>query len=84
MPAQRTATQILDGEYLELRAKILELAASFDRLSRADEDLDGDQRMQLIGEGLSILSDESTNKAEQIQQLFSREYSSSWRQQFEL
>ena len=84
MSTQRTATQILDREFLELRARLLELAASFDRMERADENCNGDRRMELIIKGLAILSNDSENKAPQIQQLFSREYSSSWRQEFEV
>ncbi|MFC1759333.1 hypothetical protein ACFL2H_11310 [Planctomycetota bacterium] len=83
-----TAKQILDREYLELRAKILELAASFDRLERADADgeeaIDADPRSQKLAKGLDILRSNEGNRAERVQLLFSLAYSDSWREDFQL
>jgi hypothetical protein len=85
-----SSQQILDREFLEIRCKILELAASFDRLVRADEStgsLHGDARMDRIRAGLGVLLDDSVtgqDRAEQVQLIFSREYDPSWRDQFGL
>ena len=77
--------QVLDREYLEIRGKILELAASLDRLERADGCVNDDNRMNLITQGLQILlQDADQTKAAQIQMLFSRVYDDTWREQFEL
>jgi hypothetical protein len=78
------ATQVLDREFLEMRAKILELAASFDRLDRATGSVDGDPRMSLISEALQILQDDKGERAEQVQLIFSRQYEDDWREQFKL
>jgi hypothetical protein len=78
------ATAILDREYLEMRAKVLELAASFDRLDRADGSVDGDPRMSLISEALQVLQDDESDKAEQVQLIFSRQYEDDWREQYKL
>lgn len=80
----RTAPQILDREYLEMRCKILELAASFDRLERADGDVQGDPRMGLIHEALEVLGAAGEDRAQRIQMIFSRQYDESWRERFGL
>lgn len=77
--------QVLDREYLEIRGKILELAASLDRLQRAEGCVSEDRRIALIHQGLEILlQDADQSKASQIQMLFSRVYEDDWREQFEL
>lgn len=72
MPIPLQAAEVLNREYLEIRAKILELAASFDRLDRAPGDVAGDPRLSLIHEGLDILKSDRDDRAEQVQLLFSR------------
>ncbi|QDU78770.1 hypothetical protein Pla110_04740 [Polystyrenella longa] len=79
-----TAPQILDREFLEIRAKMLELAASFDRLDRATGTVAGDSRESLIQEGLKLLQQDVPNRAEQLQLLFSREFDDHWRTNFGL
>ena len=78
--SDRSSTEIIDREYLEIRAKILELAASCDRIDRADGQ--SDNRMQKIEKGISILLDGKGEKATRVQLLFSREYSPAWREKF--
>ena len=82
MAASLTAAEIIDREFLEIRAKILELAASFDRLDRADGSVDGDPRMSLLAEALQVISGDQRERAEQVQLLFSRQYEDDWREQF--
>ena len=84
MPIPMTSNQVLDREFFEIRAKILELAASFDRLDRADGSVDGDPRLSLIHEALSVLASDQEDRAEQIQLLFSRHYEDDWREKFDL
>lgn len=81
-PTPMTADAVLDREFLEIRAKILELAASFDRLDRGEGGINDDRRMELIREALKLLEDPNAGRAERIQLLFSREYSGSWRNEF--
>ena len=78
------AQEILDREFLEIRAKLLEVAASFDRLDRAEGDVEGDPRSGLFREALEILQGNSNDKAEQLQLLFSRRYDEGWRVKFDL
>ncbi|MEX2287577.1 MAG: hypothetical protein WD648_10845 [Planctomycetaceae bacterium] len=73
------AADVLNREFLEIRAKILQVAASFDRLDRGEGTVEGDSRMRLIRKAIDILQSETPDRAEQIQLLFSREYDSNWR-----
>ena len=91
----KSSKQILDREFLELRSKLLDIAASLDRIDRAKNgdgskgsspSDDGDERMLLIAEAIRIISSESdtTDRACQIQHLFSREFDPQWKQKFKL
>jgi hypothetical protein len=82
MPHAMPAPQVLDREFLEIRAKILELAASLDRLDRGDGDVADDPRMRLVAGGLEILTDDEPNRAERMQRLFSQPYEEGWRKKF--
>ena len=79
VPAPMAAPAVLDREFLEIRAKILQLAASFDRLDRGENSVAGDPRMSLIEEGLQVLHQEAGDRAEKIQMIFSRSYDENWR-----
>ena len=85
-PTTMAAPAVLDREFLEIRAKILELGASFDRLGRGEGagDVDNDPRMKLIRQALSLLQEKSSDRAEQIQLIFSRPYDDDWRKVFEI
>ncbi len=80
------SNQILDREFLEIRAKILEVAAALDRLDRAEGDVGGDPRMKLIGDAINLIAAKQSDpvRAEKIQLLFSREYDAKWLEAFEV
>jgi hypothetical protein len=83
------AEQLLTREFLELRCKILDLAASFDRFQRAAESsaagaVPQDPRLERLHRGLQLLHSSTHNRAEQVQLLFSREYDEAWPEKFEL
>jgi hypothetical protein len=82
MTTPMTAPDVLDREFFEIRAKLLELAASFDRLDRGDGSVDGDPRMTLVQNALQILQRDSADRAEDIQMLFSRQYDENWRKTY--
>ena len=75
--SRRSVSQVVDRDFLELRGRLLELAAAFDRVARAPGD--NDPRMSLIREGIGLIADMEGNKAERVQLLFSRSYSPDWR-----
>ena len=53
MSSPMSSIAVLDREYLEIRAKILQLAASFDRLERSDGSFRDDARLDLIDQALA-------------------------------
>jgi hypothetical protein len=84
MPASRTKTDVLEAEFLPLRAKILEIAAGLDRLDRAEGALGADQRAARLRQAIELLLTESSDRAEQVQRHFSREFDDAWRDEFGL
>jgi hypothetical protein len=79
-----TASQLLDREFLDGRALLLQLAALLDRLDRASGSLERDSRRQAIQRALGVLTQSAPNRAEQIQLLFSRPYDPNWKANFRL
>jgi hypothetical protein len=72
------ATNQMDYEFLPMRAKLLDLAATLDRLDRADESLDDDPRMAKIRHAVEILLRQDPDRTEQIQLVLSRAYDEDW------
>jgi hypothetical protein len=66
------SNEILDREFLEIRAKILEVAAALDRIDRAEGEVAKDSKHS------------DPIRAEKIQLLFSREYDQKWLDEFAL
>ena len=80
----KSSKQILDREFLELRSKLLDLAASLDRLDRAEGSVADDDRMKLLAAGMAIIANDSPDRAHQIQHLFSRDFDPQWKQKFNM
>ena len=78
MPIPLDALEVLNREFLEIRARLLHIAASLDRMDRADGSADGDPRLDLIRRALSILAGDDAERAVKIQLLFSRTYDADW------
>ena len=78
MPTPMPAAGVLDREFLEIRAKLLQVAASFDRIDRGDGTVEGDPRLALFHKAIEVLLSEHTNRAEEIQLIFSRQYDDRW------
>lgn len=76
--------EILEAEFLPMRAKILEIAASLDRIERAEGDFTNLPQWKQIQSALQIVISQSENRAEQLQLHFSRTYDESWRDSMEL
>ena len=84
MPAPLDALEVLDREYLDIRARLLELAASLDRIDRAQGSVAADSRMDQIRRALAILAEQRADRAEQLQLNFSLPYDENWRSNLEL
>ena len=79
MPSAMPARDVLDREFLEMRAKILQLAASLDRMHRGEGSVTSDPRIKDIHEAIGILTSAGGDRAERVQLLFSRAYDEGWR-----
>jgi hypothetical protein len=84
MPIAANAPDVLEREFLELRAELLQAAARLDRLDRASGSAASDPRVQSIKKAISILAGEEQGRAEKIQLVFSRTYDAKWKTLFEL
>lgn len=84
MSKDHTATDVLDAELLAVRAKLLEIAGTLDRLNRAEGTVDGDHRIARIRQALDVLQASQPDRAEQIQLIFSLPYDEQWRESYRL
>jgi hypothetical protein len=77
-----SAANVLDHDFLELRHRLLDIAAGFDRIDRGEDraKLDSDPRMQQLTAAVRILIDGSGNRAERLQLSFSDPYDKTWRE----
>jgi hypothetical protein len=73
------APELLDHEFLEIRAKLLQVAAALDRLDRAQGDVSSDKRRINIDKALRVLTDRGADRAERLQMLFSLPYDENWK-----
>jgi hypothetical protein len=87
MPTSLTAAKLLDREFLSIRSKLIDLAASLDRIqgtvpifASAKMGLSPlpDTRIDKIAEAVRILAGQTPNRTEQIQILFSLPYDEHW------
>jgi len=80
MSSPSPASAVLDRVYLEIRCKLLDVAASLDRVARAEggKGAQSDFRMSEIKQGIDILKGDGTDRAERIQMLFSDAYVPGW------
>ena len=69
---ERSAQQIIFDEFMIARAKIVELAATLDRIERATGDVEDSRNMQLLVQGMHI------------QLLMSRQYDPQWQTQMSI
>ncbi|MCA9239497.1 MAG: hypothetical protein KDA37_04830 [Planctomycetales bacterium] len=84
MTPPRPVSQVLDEEFLPLRAKLLEIAAGLDRLDRASGAVEQDSRYGLLEQAIHLLKKDAPGRAERLQLLFSRAYDANWRESMAL
>ena len=80
MESVQNAAEVFDQVYLDIRAGLLVLGASLDRIDRSDGAgaVGADERRERIRQGLEILAGPGLNRAEQIQVLISDPYQPGW------
>ena len=79
-----SAAETLNREFLEIRCKILELAAALDRLDRSQGAVTDDPRLIKLREALGTILEQSSDRAEQVQMIFSRAYDEDWQTKLKL
>ena len=82
MPDSMPAADVLEREFLQIRARILEVGALLDRLDRGEGSVAYDPRCAQIRRAIETLNSQTGNRAEQIQLLFSLPYHEDWQAQF--
>ena len=81
-PLKPTPTKtLLEQQFLEIRCKILDLAAQLDRLQRGGdlEAIKGDPKWAKIQKGIALLATDQPAKAQLVQELFSLHYDPDWK-----
>ncbi len=78
------ASSLLAKEFLEMRCRLIDLAASLDRIERAPggEVLRNDTRLNQLLHAARLLADGKPDRAERLQMLFSDSFNPSWRNGF--
>jgi len=74
------AARALDQFYLDARSRVLDLAATLDRIGRGADAAAtaADSRMALLRQGLELLLSDAPNRAEKVQRVFSLAYDENW------
>jgi hypothetical protein len=86
MHQPRDATCVLDQDFLDARCKILEIAATLDRIDRAParHGEHPDPRLNQLRRGIEALLEPGPGRAETVQRIFSLDYDHDWRERMEL
>lgn len=77
MPIQHLASDVLDDEFLQIRHRLIDIAAALDRIDRGTDPakVQADPRLAEIQRAVDVLSETKPNRAERLQMVFSQEYS---------
>ena len=84
MSTPLAARDVLNREFLNIRARLIDVAAALDRIDRAEGSAAEDPRLAKIRQGLELLSGQTTDRAEGLQLLFSLPYQDNWQQAYGL
>ncbi|MEP0841263.1 MAG: hypothetical protein HRF43_00970 [Phycisphaerae bacterium] len=76
MPAEA----VLDRYFLDMRAKVLDVAATLDRIDRADgsRTVRRDGRLGQLREAIGVLLSDEGDRAARVQMIFSDPYEPNW------
>jgi hypothetical protein len=82
MTKTRGTNEVFEQEFLPIRAKLLEVAASLDRLDRASGSLEAEAKRRQVQAAVQVLLSPDHDRAEQIQLIFSRPFEEDWKEKF--
>ena len=74
-----TAPKVLDAFFLEVRSRLLDVAATLDRIDRGAGGPLDDHRVAKIRRSIEALLKSGPGRAEPIQEIFSLEYDPAWK-----
>jgi hypothetical protein len=79
---RKTAAEMLNREFLEIRCRLIEVAAALDRIDRSPNprDATADVRHGQIEAALRLLASGVSDRAERVQMVFSDDYRPDWRE----
>ncbi len=80
MPTPALAASVLDREFLGIRSRLIDLAATLDRIERSEAAPGDDSRLLHIRRALEILLGPGASRTERIQTEFSLPYEENWRE----
>ena len=80
MSKTQTAVEMLDRHFLEIRHRLLDIAAGLDRIDRVDDAAKtrSDHRYLQIEQAVRLLIDGKPDRTERIQMVFSLPYDEKW------
>lgn len=74
------ADAVVDRYFLEMRAKVLDVAAALDRVERGEgaERIRGDERLAKLRSAIEILLEDKPDRAKRVLMVFSDRYEAGW------
>lgn len=74
------AARALDQFFLDARCRVLDLAATLDRIGRGSDApaVAADPRVGLLRKAMELLLSDAPNRAERVQEVFSLAYDANW------
>lgn len=84
MPKELPAQERFDREFLGIRWRLIDLAATLDRIDRGAGQLGTTPRREQIRRSLEVLLGEGPDRAAEIQRIFSLPYQENWRKEYGL
>ena len=81
MPPTRTAVEVLNRDFLEIRHRLLDIAAALDRMDRVDGagQVQSDPRHTQLEQAIRVLADGRPDRTERVQMVFSLPYDEHWK-----
>lgn len=80
MPTVLRADAVVDRYFLDMRARVLDVAAALDRVERAEgaDRVRQDERLAKLRRAIEVLLDDRPDRAERVLMIFSDPYEPGW------
>lgn len=76
------ANQVLNREFLEIRCRLIDIAASLDRIGRSSDSIRAaqDPRYTQLKDAIALLATDTPDRAQRVQMVFSDPFVAIWRE----